>query len=152
VLNALEQLIAGGAITIPQRKLMALEGLSVNMLIGLYRRGEVDTIVIGERLRRVVLRSYVEYLRRRQLGIPRDEAERQTAIRNYRQSLLTKGAENAARARTGITPETRARGRRSAAALHEEPRRLAPQQQMQERRQSSESKPPATLKDSVTIT
>jgi hypothetical protein len=126
VSNALEQLIAAGGVTIAQRKLMAMEGLSINMLISLYRSGELDTLVIGGRLRRIVLRSYVEYLQRQQRGLVRDESERRAAIENYRRSLSTQGAANAARARTGITMETRARGRRKAAALHEEPRRLAP--------------------------
>ena len=122
VSNALE------GITIPQRRLMELEDLSVNLLIGLYRNGEIDSVVIGGRLRRVVVASYLAYLRRRQLGLARDEGERQAAIQSYRQSLSSKGAENAARARAGISRGARARGPRKAAAPHEEQRRLAPRQ------------------------
>jgi hypothetical protein len=145
VSNVLEQLVAGGAGTVSQRRLMALEDLSINLLVALYRQGEIDSVIVGERLRRVVIASYLAYLRRRQLGIARDEGERQAAIESYRRSLTTKGAENAARARTGITPETRARGRRKVAALHEEPRSLSPQP-----RTAAASKPPAIFKDSNT--
>jgi hypothetical protein len=151
-MTALEQLIAAGGVTIPQRKLMELESMSVNMVVALYRAGEIDSVVVGDRLRRVIIASYLAYLRCRQLGLARDEGERQASIESYRRSLSSRGAAAAARARAGISRGARARGRRKAAAVREEPRTLFPQQKIRGRRQSSESKPPTTLKDSVTIT
>jgi hypothetical protein len=117
-MSTLEQLSEQGAVTVPQRLLMRLENLSINMLVALYRSGELDSIVIAGRQRRVIIASYIAMLRRRQLGIARPEAERLAAVESYERSLLTEGAANAARARTGISREKRARGRRKAAQLY----------------------------------
>jgi hypothetical protein len=115
--SVLGQLAATGVVTIPQRRLMALELLSINVLIHLYQTGEIDTIVIGGRVRRVFIASYLAYLRRQQLGLPRDEGERLAAIESYERSLSTQGAVNAARARRVITAASRRRSRAPAAAI-----------------------------------
>jgi hypothetical protein len=114
---ALVWLIEQGATTMPQRQLMRLEHLSINMLNVWYRTGELDSVVIGGRQRRVFIESYINLLWRRFHGLARPEAERLAAVEAYLRSLSNEGAANAARARTGISPETRARGRRKRAAL-----------------------------------
>jgi hypothetical protein len=111
--SVLEQLAAAGAVTIPQQQLMALERLSTNTLFPLYRAGEVDSVIIGGRVRRVFIASYLAYLRRRQLGIERDEGERRAAAESYERSLTARSAQNAARARRGITAASRQRSSRS---------------------------------------
>jgi hypothetical protein len=141
VSNVLEQLLASGAVTIPQRQFMKLEKIGINLLTGLYRTGEVDSVVVGERLRRVVIGSYFAYLRRRQLGIARDEAERQAAIQSYKQSLTTRGAAAAARARSGINRGTRARGKRKAAPSHGGRRSSGPQDPSSKSRSQTKEKP-----------
>jgi hypothetical protein len=153
-MSALEQLVAQGAVTVPQRLLMQLETLSINMLTALYRAGEIDSVVIAGRQRRVIIGSYLALLKRRQLGVARPEAERVAAIEAYQRSLLTEGSTNAARARTGITPGTRAKGRRKAAALAVPRQNLFPRQPESRRRlrPSSASKSVVTEKDSVTTT
>jgi len=42
-MSALERLVEQGAVTVPQRLLMQLENLSINMLVGWYRSGELDS-------------------------------------------------------------------------------------------------------------
>jgi hypothetical protein len=110
--SVVEQLAAAGAITIPQKRLMALEGFSINVLTGLYHAGEIDSVVIGGRLRRVFIASYLAYLRRRQLGLARDESERLAAIENYQRSLTARSVLSAARARRSITAASRQRPKR----------------------------------------
>ena len=151
-MSALERLVEQGAVTVPQRLLMQLENLSINMLVGWYRSGELDSVVVGGRQRRVFLASYLALLRRRQLGVVRPEAERLAAIENYERSLLPEGSANAARARRGISPETRAKGRRKPVALKVPRRSLFPQPTPRGRaRRSSPSKPVTVAKDSTTL-
>jgi hypothetical protein len=111
--TTLQDFVAAGAVTIPQRKLMQIEDLGINVLGRLFRTGEVDSLIIGGRERRAVISSYLDYVRRQQLGVPRPEAERLAAIDNYRRSLTTAGSLAAARARSGITSGTRAKAQRT---------------------------------------
>ena len=152
--SILEQLAAAGAVTIPQQRLMALETISINVLIGLYRAGQIDSVVIGGRVRRVIIASYLAYLRRRQLGIARDEGERRAAVENYERSLTSKSAQNAARARRGITAASRKRPpspvRQAVAAVAEQAIEKAIAKATPKRARAATPKAAATAKDIVT--
>jgi hypothetical protein len=138
--------------TAPVALFQRVTGLGHNAAYGLFAAGEVVTVVSGG-YRLVLLLTWHDYLERQRLGLELDPAERVVRIAAYKKSLgIARGAKAAARARAG-----RGRGMpdlptpkpcKTASA----PKSLFPQQQLQGRSGSSESKPPAILKDSVTIT
>jgi hypothetical protein len=145
--SVVEQLAAAGSITIPQKRLMALEGFSINVLTGLYRAGEIDSVVIGGRVRRVFIASYLGYLERKRLGLARDEGERLAAIENYQRSLTARSVLSAARARRSITAASRQRSSRTrhARAVTEIIAKASPK-----RVKAATPKAAATAKDTVT--
>jgi hypothetical protein len=152
--SILEQLAAAGAATIPQRKLMALESLSINSLVALYRAGEIDSIVLNNRTRRVIIASYLAYVQRRLRGDARDESAQLQTIKDYQRSLSSQGALNAARARRGITSASRKRPpspvRQAAAGMAEQAAEKAIAKARPKRAKPSYGKPSATAKDTVT--
>jgi hypothetical protein len=91
----------GKAITAPQRALCDAEGVSLSLLTGLFASGDVDSVIIGGRFRHVILASWVDYVRRRQLGLERDPVEREAAAASYRNSVQPYSTAAARRALAG---------------------------------------------------
>jgi hypothetical protein len=91
----------GNAVTAPQRPFCNAEGVSLSLLTHLFAQGEVDSVVIGGRFRHVVLASWADYVRRRQLGLERDPAEREAAAARYRGSVQPYSTAAARRALAG---------------------------------------------------
>jgi hypothetical protein len=138
-----------------QAELFRRENISKAIGRKLVVTGELDTFVMGDRYRFVVLESYRDYVRRQRAGgLPRDPATKAAAITAYEASRGHAGARLAATARAGwgIKHRSGRQPRGKAAAEPAMQGSLSPQQKIRGRRQSSESKPPATLKDNVTIT
>jgi hypothetical protein len=85
-----------------QRQLCADENIPFGVMQKLIRTGELDTFIMGDRYRYVVLSSWREYLERAQRGEQRDPAAKAAAVKAYRDSCRrSAGAASAARARTG---------------------------------------------------
>jgi hypothetical protein len=89
------------AVTAPQREFCKAEGISLSLLTALFAQGEVDSVVIGGRFRYVILASWAAYVRRRQLGLDRDPAERAAAAARYRDSVQPYSTDAARRALAG---------------------------------------------------
>jgi hypothetical protein len=91
----------GSAVTAPQRPFCETQGISLSLLTNLFAQGEVDSVIIGGRFRHVVLPSWANYVRRRQLGLERDPAEREAAAKRYRDSVSPTATLAAKRALAG---------------------------------------------------
>jgi hypothetical protein len=135
-----------------QAELFRRENISKAIGRKLVVTGELDTFVMGDRYRFVVLTSYRDYVaRQRAGGLPRDPAAKAAAIAAYESSRGHSGARLAATARTGWGTKHRA-GRQPRSKATAEPavqQSLFPQPRGRPR-QSSESKPAATSKENVT--
>ena len=92
--------------SMPQTEFRRRENLGRNLLNSLFRNGEVDSVIIGDRARHVIMSSWFEYLARRLAGTERDPVEKQQAVENYRASVTrSKGAQATRLARSGWGPD-----------------------------------------------
>jgi hypothetical protein len=97
--------------SMPQAEFRRRENLGRNLLDSLIKTGEVDTVVVGQRSRHVILESWHAYLARRLAGAERDPVDKQRAIASYRLSLeRSKGAKATRLARSGWGPDHGKRG------------------------------------------
>jgi hypothetical protein len=80
---------AGGysGYSMPQAEFRRRENLGRNLLDSLIRNGEVDSVVVGQRARHIILESWYAHLARRLAGTERDPVEKQRAIESYQASL-----------------------------------------------------------------
>ena len=93
------------AYSMPQAEFRRREGIGRNLLTHLFKTGELDSVVVGARLRHVILSSWVAYIDRRQRGMERDPDERAASIAAYAESVrLSSGGKGAAQARSGWLP------------------------------------------------
>jgi len=97
-------------VTAPQRDFCKQEKLPLGRLTKLFEAGEVDSVVIGARVRHVILQSYIDYIERQQRGEERDPEERELAKRRYRASVSPEATAAAARALKGKAKPGRPRG------------------------------------------
>jgi hypothetical protein len=128
----------GNAVTAPQRPFCEAQGISLSMLTHLFARGELDSITIG-RFRFVILASWDDYVRRRQLGLERDPAEREAAAARYRGSVQPYSTAAARRALAGKPKPGRPPGSGTRHRKPNHPGRAAAQAALPPRRSS----PPA---------
>jgi hypothetical protein len=92
--------------SLPQVEFRRRENIGRNLLDSLIRNGEIDTVVVGQRARRIVMESWYALLARRLTGAERDPVEKQRAIESYRLSLeRSKGAKATKLARAGWGPD-----------------------------------------------
>jgi hypothetical protein len=86
---------------IPQSELRRREHIGRNLLGRLVETGELDSFILGDRLRYIPLASWNDYLSRQLAGgIPRDPAVKAAAAEAYRLSLLrSRGSAATAKAR-----------------------------------------------------
>jgi hypothetical protein len=96
--------------TIPQQVFFKQERIGKGRGTKLFADGEVDTILVGERYRHVVLASWYAYVERQLRGEERDPAERAEAARRYRASVSPQATAAAARALHGKLSLDRPRG------------------------------------------
>jgi hypothetical protein len=97
--------------SMPQAEFRRRENIGRNLLTSLFKNGEIDSIVVGERSRHVIMESYYAYLGRQMAGTDRDPVEKQRAIEAYRISLeRSKGARATALARSAWGPDHGKRG------------------------------------------
>jgi hypothetical protein len=89
------------AVTAPQRAFCEAEGISLSLLTALLTQGEIDSVVVGNRFRFIVLASWADYVRRKQFGLERDPAEREAAAARYRASVRPYSSAAAQRALAG---------------------------------------------------
>jgi hypothetical protein len=88
--------------SMPQSEFRRREHIGRNLLDHLFKTGEVDSVVIGQRIRHIILPSWSDYVARRLAGIERDPAEKARAIEAYRASVArSKGGKATALARSG---------------------------------------------------
>jgi hypothetical protein len=100
----------GSAVTAPQRVHAQREGITLTLLTGLFAAGEVDSVVVGDRFRHVVVASWRDYVRRKQLGLERDPIEKKAAAEAYRASIKPASTAAALRALAGKPKPGRPRG------------------------------------------
>jgi hypothetical protein len=98
--------------SVPQTMLRRDYGVGRNLLDRLAREGEIDTFILGSRIRHVVVQSWLDYLRRCEAGgLPREPAEKARATAAYRDSVAkSAGARATALARSGWGPNHGKRG------------------------------------------
>jgi hypothetical protein len=97
--------------SMPQVAFRQYANIGRNLLNSLIKNGDVDTVVVGERARHVIVQSWHDHLQRRLDGVERDPAERQRAIESYKRSLeRSKGAKATKLARSGWGPDHGKRG------------------------------------------
>ena len=90
--------------SLPQSELRRREGIGRNLLDRLLREGDVDSYVLGRRIRYVVVTSWLSYIARCQSGTERDPVEKARAAEAYKLSVArSKGARATALARSGWT-------------------------------------------------
>ena len=92
---------------VPQKALGREQHVGVTLMNRLVRTGEVDSFILGNRFRYIVMSSWFDYVARCQAGgVPRDPVAQQTAINAYRASTARHaGADAAAKARAGWGPD-----------------------------------------------
>jgi hypothetical protein len=97
--------------SLPQSELRRREGVGRNLLDRLIKSGEVDSYVLGARIRHVIMASWYGYIARCQTGTERDPVDKQRAIEAYRTSVeRSKGARATKLARSGWGPDHGKRG------------------------------------------
>jgi hypothetical protein len=97
--------------SLPQSELRRREGIGRNLLDRLLREGEVDSFILGHRIRHIVLSSWFAYIARQRAGVSRDPIERERAITEHQASVRrSKGGRAAALARSGWGPDHGKRG------------------------------------------
>jgi hypothetical protein len=135
--------------SMPQAVFRKVEHIGRNKLDGLFRTGEVDSVVIGERTRHVILGSWRAYVARQMAGTERDPVEKARAIEAYRASVQrSQGARATALARSGWGPDHGKRGgskhltsRGAAAARRASPPKVAPKARSSKRQSIREENP-----------
>jgi hypothetical protein len=95
--------------SIPQKVLCRQVHVGTTLMNKLIRTGEVDSYVLGSRIRHIVLESWCEYVGRCKAGgIPRDPAAKAAAAAAYKiSSQRSSGGKTAALARSGWTGDGR---------------------------------------------
>jgi hypothetical protein len=83
------------------RRLAEIENIGHNRMWRLLTSGELDSIVVGTRYRHIILESWIDFIERQKLGVPRNAVQKAAAIASYRSSLAGVGGQAAARARRG---------------------------------------------------
>lgn len=74
--------------SLPQSELRRREHIGRNLLDRLVKSGEVDSYVLGARIRHVVMASWYAYIARCQAGgLPRDPVEKARAAETYKLSV-----------------------------------------------------------------
>jgi hypothetical protein len=92
--------------SMPQVEFRRRENIGRNLLTSLFRKGEVESIVIGDKNRHVIMSSWRDYVARKLSGTERDPAEKQRAIEAYQASVArSKGARATALARSNWGPD-----------------------------------------------
>jgi hypothetical protein len=83
------------------RRLAEAENIGHNRLWRLVAGGELDSVLVGTRNRHIILESWIDFIERQKLGVPRNAVQKAAAIASYRSSLAAAGGTAAARARRG---------------------------------------------------
>jgi hypothetical protein len=97
--------------SLPQSELRRRERIGRNLLDRLLKEGEVDSYVLGLRIRHVILASWYAYIARCQAGTERDPVEKARTAEAYRLSVeRSKGARATALARSNWGPDHGKRG------------------------------------------
>jgi hypothetical protein len=92
--------------SMPQATFLQYANIGRNLRDSLIRNGEIDTVVVGDRARHVIMESWHAHLARRLAGVERDPVDKQRAIESYKRSLeRSKGARATALARSGWGPD-----------------------------------------------
>lgn len=91
---------------LPQSELRRRESVGRNLMDRLVKTGEVDSYILGFRIRYIVMASWYAYIARCQTGAGRDPVEKQRAAEAYRASVArSKGARATKLARSGWGPD-----------------------------------------------
>jgi len=98
--------------SLPQSELRRREHIGRNLLDRLVKSGEVDSYVLGARIRHVVMASWYAYIARCQAGgLPRDPVEKARAAETYKLSIARSiGAKATKLARSAWGPDHGKRG------------------------------------------
>jgi hypothetical protein len=97
--------------SLPQSELRRREGIGRNLLDRLLREGQIDSYILGARIRYIIMESWYSYIARCQTGTERDPVEKQRAVEAYRASVArSKGARATKLARSGWGPDHGKRG------------------------------------------